>query len=227
MNRRQKMFAVLPTLLTLGNAACGFGSITFAAKVGPESSGGNDLLIAAILIFLAVDYFNQAVESPRAPESAVEITFNGYSEGINSVHFDEQGKIHYTLRADRQISYIDAETLLEQPYIQLYQENDSRWNIIARSGRISAAQENLSDVEEITFSGDVEVYQLDQFGNRTVLATEILTLEPAEDILTTEAAVTIVGDVFEQSAVGMRVDLNSEEYVFHQDVRGRYAAPRN
>ncbi|MBI3862677.1 MAG: CDP-diacylglycerol--serine O-phosphatidyltransferase [Planctomycetia bacterium] len=57
--RRQKVFAVLPTLLTLGNAACGFGAITFAAKVGlkPVGWGGSDtdcLWIAAILIFLAM-----------------------------------------------------------------------------------------------------------------------------------------------------------------------------
>ncbi|QDU79628.1 CDP-alcohol phosphatidyltransferase [Polystyrenella longa] len=54
LNRKQKMFAVFPTLLTLGNAACGFGSITFAAKIGPESSEGNNLFIAAGLIFLAM-----------------------------------------------------------------------------------------------------------------------------------------------------------------------------
>ena len=55
MSRRQKMFAVLPTLLTLGNAACGFGSITFAAKVGPEPTEGFDpLFIAALLIFFAM-----------------------------------------------------------------------------------------------------------------------------------------------------------------------------
>src|SRR5882724_985861 len=59
MPRRQKMFAVLPTMLTLGNAVCGFGAITFAAKVGlqPFGWGKNDtecLWIAAILIFLAM-----------------------------------------------------------------------------------------------------------------------------------------------------------------------------
>ena len=32
--KQPRMFAVLPMLLTLGNGACGFGSITFAAKVG-------------------------------------------------------------------------------------------------------------------------------------------------------------------------------------------------
>lgn len=55
MSKRQKMFAVLPTMLTLGNAACGFGSITFAAKVGPEPVTGTDpLFIAALLIFLGM-----------------------------------------------------------------------------------------------------------------------------------------------------------------------------
>jgi len=48
------MFAVFPTLLTLGNAACGFGAITFAAKVGPDPAGEHDLFVSAILIFLAM-----------------------------------------------------------------------------------------------------------------------------------------------------------------------------
>ena len=54
--RRQKMVAVLPTMLTLGNAACGFGAITFAAKVGPEDlpTGESLLFISALLIFLAM-----------------------------------------------------------------------------------------------------------------------------------------------------------------------------
>jgi len=52
--KKPKMFAVLPTLLTLGNATCGFGAITFAAKVGPEIAAGNEFFIAALLIFLAM-----------------------------------------------------------------------------------------------------------------------------------------------------------------------------
>ena len=53
MNRREKMFAVLPTLLTLGNAACGFGAITFAAKWN-ESDPTMALFIASCLIYLAM-----------------------------------------------------------------------------------------------------------------------------------------------------------------------------
>jgi CDP-diacylglycerol--serine O-phosphatidyltransferase len=48
------MIAVLPTMLTLGNAACGFGAITFAAKIVPEYATDNHLLIASLLIFLGM-----------------------------------------------------------------------------------------------------------------------------------------------------------------------------
>lgn len=53
-----KLIAVLPTLLTLGNAVCGFGAITFAAKLGPVGPGGptGETLpfICALLVFGAM-----------------------------------------------------------------------------------------------------------------------------------------------------------------------------
>lgn len=54
MLKRPRMIAVLPTMLTLGNAVCGFGAITFAAKLGPEHSEGNHLVIASLLILLGM-----------------------------------------------------------------------------------------------------------------------------------------------------------------------------
>ena len=52
------MFAVLPTLLTLCNAACGFGSITFSAKAAAWTARAdmdvNDLFLAGLLIFAAM-----------------------------------------------------------------------------------------------------------------------------------------------------------------------------
>lgn len=59
--RPPKLIAVLPTMLTLANGACGFGAITFAAKLGPtEVTGSSPVgavqasLVAASLIFLAM-----------------------------------------------------------------------------------------------------------------------------------------------------------------------------
>lgn len=56
----QKVFALLPTLLTLGNAVCGFGAITILARVSPVFEGvtnidpAEEMQKAAQLIFLAM-----------------------------------------------------------------------------------------------------------------------------------------------------------------------------
>ncbi len=60
-----RLIAVFPTLLTLGNAACGFGAITFAAKVTantPDAPGHGPLFYSALLIFggMLFDMFDGA-----------------------------------------------------------------------------------------------------------------------------------------------------------------------
>lgn len=52
--RDEKTFPVLPTLLTLGNAVCGIGSITLSTKAGHPTVMENPLAVSAILIFLAM-----------------------------------------------------------------------------------------------------------------------------------------------------------------------------
>jgi CDP-diacylglycerol--serine O-phosphatidyltransferase len=56
--RRRKMIAVIPSLLTLGNAVCGFACITYAAKVGPDDAAVigpySHLHFAAMFIFGAI-----------------------------------------------------------------------------------------------------------------------------------------------------------------------------
>ncbi len=60
---RPRLIGVLPTLLTLANAACGFGAITFAAKLGPADLtvatrdslfAANPSLVAALLVYLGM-----------------------------------------------------------------------------------------------------------------------------------------------------------------------------
>ncbi|MFM8272434.1 MAG: CDP-diacylglycerol--serine O-phosphatidyltransferase [Gemmata sp.] len=53
MLRRGKLFAVLPTALTLGNAVCGFGAITFASGWTNHATS-TSLFVAACLIYLGM-----------------------------------------------------------------------------------------------------------------------------------------------------------------------------
>ena len=57
LRKRQRWFPVLPTMITLGNAVCGFGAITFAFNVGPEGSStavNGGLFTAALLVYLGM-----------------------------------------------------------------------------------------------------------------------------------------------------------------------------
>ncbi|MDA0835251.1 MAG: CDP-diacylglycerol--serine O-phosphatidyltransferase [Planctomycetota bacterium] len=68
-----KMFAVLPTMLTLANGACGFGSITIAAKVGPEGIDVQQtLFVASLLIFLGMVFDMFDGQAARWANSASE-----------------------------------------------------------------------------------------------------------------------------------------------------------
>lgn len=62
--RRRRLFGVLPSLLTLGNGACGFGAITLAAKVSPGTATSDNLYLAALLIFAAMVF--DALDGPLA-----------------------------------------------------------------------------------------------------------------------------------------------------------------
>jgi LPS export ABC transporter protein LptC len=151
------------------------------------------------------------------------LSFEGYSEGVNTIIFDAEGKIDYTLQATKQITYSDDVTELEKPFIQLYQDDDTHWNITADSGKLSTASDNSNDINRIDLAGDVEVFQFDSLGNRTVIATDFLTVDPINELLNTEVLVTIFSEDLEQTAIGMQADLSSDEYVFLRQTRGRYA----
>lgn len=183
--------------------------------------------LVAILIFSSIELFDRVTDKPEPEELISAIDYEGYSEGINTIHFNAQGKVDYTLQAIRQVSYKNAVTELEEPVIQLYGYGDSHWNITAKLGRISASSDIGKDIDRIDLIGEVEVFQLDEFGNRTVLSTDFLSVDPIQEILNTDAFVTMYSENHEQSALGMTVDLANDEYIFYQEVRGRYAAQSN
>ncbi len=96
-SRRKRVFAIVPSLLTLGNAVCGFGAITYAAKLGPEQApivataeiGGvkvgidrptNDLYIAALLVFGAMVF--DALDGPVARLSKQTSNFGAQLDSL-------------------------------------------------------------------------------------------------------------------------------------------------
>ena len=77
MKPKPRVSAALPTLLTLGNGACGFGAITIAAKIGPEAipgePSGPNLLAASLLVFLGMFFDMLDGTAARLTKSATDI----------------------------------------------------------------------------------------------------------------------------------------------------------
>lgn len=183
--------------------------------------------LIAIVLFIAISSFDSASTQSGLEENSVALNFDAYSEGINSILYDETGAINYTLQANSQIHYKDDVTELESPLLRLFENGDSRWNIVANSGRISASSTDRDGGEQtIDLIGNVEVHSIDEFGNRIIITTEFLTVNPDKESLQTEEAVKLVTSTIEQTAVGMYADLIQEEIILKREVRGRYEPPR-
>ena len=184
--------------------------------------------VIAIAIFIAISAYDNVSQNPEVSANLKVLDYNAYSEKINTVLYDSNGVINYTLRAESQTHFIDDRTELEKPFIRLFQECKSRWNIVANSGRILADlnEDNLEN-RMIELTGDVEVFSLDEFGNRTIMSTDFLEIDPQNETLQTNRPVTLVTSNLQQSSIGMFADLKIDEFVFHRDIRGHYEQATN
>lgn len=150
----------------------------------------------------------------------------GFAQGINTVLYDESGEPSYTLQAERQIQRDDDTADLTRPVIQLHSSSQAQWNIVADSGSISARQAGQADTSRrITLTGNVEVYSLDEFGNRTVLSTEHLTILPRDETAETDRSVRLDSNTIQQTSQGMFANLGANEFTFLRDSTGRYEDP--
>jgi LPS export ABC transporter protein LptC len=184
--------------------------------------------VIAIALFVGINTFDTLRNEADAPITSSSLDFSAYSEGINTILYDSQGNINYTLQAERQVHYNDDSTELEKPFIRLYQDGDSRWNIVANSGRISAAKTTADGtLEKIELLGDVQVYSLDKFGNKILMSSEFLTLNPESEILETDQPVSVVTSALQLSSIGMIAKLRTDEITFLREIRGRYEKAKN
>ena len=202
---------------------------TFSYSVRVDMKRNYILIIPAIIaiaLFTGINTLESVIRQDTPTSNSVALDFDGYSEGINTVLYNEQGQIDYSLQASNQTHFLNDITELDNPLIRLYQDGDARWNIVANSGKISASSSRAGTAgQNIELAGDVEIHSLDQFGNRTVVSTEFLTIDPTLKTLETEEPVLVVTNDLEQTSIGMYADLNQDEIVLKRNVRGIYANP--
>lgn len=177
----------------------------------------------AIAVYLIINSFNSPTPLSAEDTANFPTDLLAISEGINTVSYDEQGDVAYTLQAQRQIQRDDDTSELESPVIRLFRDNNAQWNIVANSGNISAQQAGRAeDSRELTLSGEVRLVNLDDFGNTTTLNTDYLTIMPDREIAETDQRVSLITTNIEHTALGMIADFANDEITFLSNSEGRY-----
>lgn len=182
--------------------------------------------LIAIALFIGISGFDATNTQSELNLQAAGLNFDAYSEGINSVLYDETGSISYTLQAKRQVHFNDDITEFDSPFIRLYEDGKPGWNIVADSGKISARSANRRNADQtIDLIGNVEVHSQRGSANKLVISTQFLSVNPSQNSLETEAAVKIVTGHIEQTGIGMFADLEEDVITLKSNIRGKYEPP--
>ena len=96
--------------------------------------------VVSVLYYFSLDLY-QTGEETGEDSAAPELAFDGYSEGINTVFYNNNGEVDYTLRATRQFHLKDQSALLEEPLVRFFENGVSTWNIVAESGLVGGNTE--------------------------------------------------------------------------------------
>ena len=183
--------------------------------------------VAGVLFYFYPDLTKTGKKTEEYSASP-ELAFDGYSEGINTVFYNDNGEVNYTLRAIRQFHLKDQSSLLEEPLVRFFKNGISTWNIVAELGLIGGSTTSSARLmETIQLSGDVEVHRLDAYGNPTVLSTQRLDIDPNQETLETQDTVHMVTSSITHTGRGMFADLKRDEINFHSDNSGHYALQGN
>jgi len=199
-----------------------------SARTGVRQRSGRLLLLVSAIVLVAIFGGRRLLEVPPAllpaTQTLAALQYDAYATGVTSVLYNATGRIEYTLDAARQVHYLDNTTELQAPLVRLYQPSGALWNIVASSGRIHAA-ENTDAIQRLDLQQSVELFQIDELGRRMSLTTEFLSVFPDTQSMSTDREVTMVTDSLQQTATGMRADLQQDQLTFLGQVRGRYEVP--
>ena len=114
---------------------------------------------------------------------------------------------------------------MKNPLFKLFQNGESRWNIVADKGTISDYDQ--AEQKILVLSGDVEIFGLDERGNITKMFTEYLEIDPNNETLETNRSIRLIAPNLQQSSEGMFTNLKADEIIFHDEIRGFYENEHN
>lgn len=179
----------------------------------------NTLIFALIAVIVAaLGYWNIAPDSTRqTQQSNDEQAIDFYVIGARSVQYQDDGKLHYRMTADK-LEHIKSTdiTLIEMPKLDLYRGDELPWNVTSRRAEVSPGG------VEVELIDDVRIARTDAKNRPTIITSSRMTVIPDKEYAQTEQAVRIVAANGVTTAQGMKAYLNDGRMLLQSNVRGQH-----
>lgn len=180
----------------------------------------NSIIAALVLIILSVLSFwlYQSLDEDTAVAAVKVHEPDYYLIEMVRHTMDEFGNLANVLRAVELYHYPDDDSMeLAQPELEIYNDDDEPWRVVADKAWISANN------EVILLKGGVEVWRLNEEGHRQI---EILTSElrvlPNEKYAETDKPTTINSPTGVTRTIGMRANFSVNRIELLEQVRSHY-----
>ena len=174
------------------------------------------------------------LQAEQTLESRAKGPIQAYSQELETMIFDADGALQYTLSADSQTQFEDQTSLLTQPRITLFDAGKPNWNITADYGRIerhpSAAddpsRENSADEDLVRFIGNASLKAALANSSTLALQSSEFSLIHSVEKIRSDKPVRVIDQGINQTAVGFEANLTADSLYFEKEIRGSYEPPR-
>jgi len=174
------------------------------------------LLLALIAGTIAIGTRSEAPDERDADAPAYD---PGYvARDAEVVETGDDGHELYRLKADLIRQRPDAGVVeLGRVHMNYFPAKDTRWNVTALRGEVQQTG------ERIRLAGDVNVTGPMPTAAQTIqLDTDTLDIQTREQVITTDAPVTLTWSGQRLSAIGLRANLKEEKVELQSKVNGRF-----
>ena len=179
----------------------------------------NTLIFALIAVVVAaLGYWNLAPDSARQAQQANnDNVVDFYAVGARTVQFQDDGKLHYRMSADK-LEHIKSTdiTLVDNPKLDLYRGSELPWKVTSQRAEVSPGG------AEVELIDDVRIARTDAKNRPTVITSSRMTVIPDKEYAQTEQAVRIVAANGVTTAQGMKAYLNDGRMLLLSNVRGQH-----
>ena len=179
----------------------------------------NTLILALIAVVVAaLGYWNLTPDTDRqARQNANDNVIDFYVVGARAVQFQDDGKLHYRMTADK-LEHVKSTdiTLIEKPKLDLYRGSELPWNVTSQRAEVSPGG------IEVELIDDVRIARTDAKNRPTIITSSRMTVIPDKEYAQTEQAVRIVAANGVTTAQGMKAYLNDGRMLLLSNVRGQH-----